>query len=265
MRPQLNINKTITAKKSLGQNFIHNHNFLSNLANKIITNRNTDIIEIGPGTGSLTEYLLKKEFKNLYLVEKDFQLSDILTEKYKSRKDIKIFNKDALSLDLSNISSSNDVVIVGNLPFNISSQLLLNWISDDIWPPFYSKMYLMFQKELGNRICSRNNNKSYGKLSVLTQSRCKVRELIEAPAQIFYPKPKVDGIVLELTPIETYKDVDFNNLKTILKAAFENRRKKIKNSLDNYSLFFDDWKNEKDLRPENIEVHKYCLLAKRLK
>ena len=262
MRLQLNINRNIIAKKSLGQNFIYSKSFLNELSNKIITNKKTDIIEIGPGTGSLTNYLTKKKFNNLILIEKDFELSKTLIDKYKHKKNIKVFNKDALTFDLSNISKSKEIIIVGNLPFNISSQLLINWISYDKWPPFYNKMYLMFQKELGKRINSEINNKSYGKLSVLIQSRCNVKELIQAPSHIFSPKPKVDGIVLELTPIDLFSNVDLTKLNRILKAAFENRRKKIKNSLSDYKLYFDNWEKEKDLRPENLDVKKYCSLAK---
>tara|TARA_Y100000591_G_C21747895_1_gene653030 strand:- start:768 stop:1145 length:378 start_codon:yes stop_codon:yes gene_type:complete len=125
-------------------------------------------------------------------------------------------------------------------------------------------MYLMFQKELGKRINSKTNSKSYGKLSVLVQSRCKIKELIEAPSHIFYPKPKVDGIVLELTPIDSFTEVNLEKLKIILKAAFENRRKKIKNTMSDYSLYFDNWEIEKDLRPENVDVKKYCFLAKKI-
>ena len=262
MKLQLNINKSIIAKKSLGQNFIQNELFLKELSKKILSNPDTDIFEIGPGTGALTEFLKEKKFKNLILIEKDFELSNILNERYKSEKNIRIYNKDALTLNLSSLSNSKEVIIVGNLPFNISSQLLINWISYDEWPPFYNKMYLMFQKELGKRITSKINNKSYGKLSVLTQSRCDVKELIEAPSHIFYPKPKVDGVVIEFTPIDKFIDVDFKKLKIILKTAFESRRKKIKNSLSHYSSNFKNWNEEKNLRPENIEVEKYCLLAK---
>ena len=263
MRLQLSINKNTIPKKSLGQNFIHCKNFLDKLSNKIISNSSTDIIEIGPGTGSLTEFLKRKKFNNLFLVEKDYNLSKILIEKYKSEKSIKIYNEDALTFNLSNISRRKEIIIVGNLPYNISSQLLINWISYSKWPPFYNKMYLMFQKELGKRIVSAANNKSYGKLSVLAQSRCNIKEVINAPSHIFYPKPKVDGIVLEFTPIDTYADIDLNRLNTVLKVAFENRRKKIKNSLSSYSFYFENWSVEKDLRPENLDVKKYCLLAKK--
>ena len=263
MRRQLSINKIINPKKSLGQNFIHNNKFLEKLSNKIISDNKTDIIEIGPGTGSLTEYLKRKEFKNLILIEKDSQLSKILSEKYKDDRNIKVYNKDALIFDLSTISKSKKIIIVGNLPFNISSQLLINWISYDEWPPFYCKMYLMFQKELGKRINSEINSKSYGKLSIITQSRCDVKELIVAPSHIFHPKPNVDGLVLEFTPIDSFIDVDLKKLKKILKAAFENRRKKIKNSLSEYKYYFNNWEIEKDLRPENITVEVYCSLAKK--
>ena len=264
MRLQLNISKKIIAKKSLGQNFINNEDFLNKLSSKIVSNINTDIIEIGPGTGSLTNHLKRKKFKNLILEKKDNELSEILKNKYRHEKNIKVFNKDALTFDLSRLSKSKEIIIVGNLPFNVSSQLLINWISYDKWPPFYNKMYLMFQKELGKRINSNINNKNYGKLSVLTQSRCNVNELIEAPSHIFNPKPKVNGIVLEFTPIDSFIDVDLKKLKTILKTAFENRRKKIKNTLSDYKFYFDDWEKEKDLRPENLDVEKYCFLAKKI-
>ncbi len=263
MKLQLSINSKIIAKKSLGQNFIHDKNFLEKLSNMIVTDNNTDIIEIGPGSGSLTEYLKKKDFNNLFLIEKDYDLSKILNDKYKNEKNIQIYNEDALTFELSNLSKKKEVIIVGNLPFNISSQLLINWISYESWPPFYNKMYLMFQKELGKRINSEINMKSYGKLSVLAQSRCYVRELIKAPSNIFNPKPKVDGIVLEFTPIDTFIDVDLEKLKIVLKCAFENRRKKIKNTLSDYKYYFDNWEIEKDLRPENLDVEKYCFLAKK--
>ncbi len=259
----MNINKRIVAKKSLGQNFIYDQDFLDKLSSKIETNNSTDIIEIGPGTGSLTKYLKRKEYNNLILIEKDIELSELLKAQYRYEKKIKIYNKDALTFDVSNVSKSKDVIIVGNLPFNVSSQLLINWISYDKWPPFYNKMYLMFQKELGKRINSKINSKSYGKLSVLTQSRCNIKELIEAPSHIFKPRPKVDGIVLEFTPINSYMDVDLKKLKIILKAAFENRRKKIKNSLSDYKIYFENWEIEKDLRPENLDIEKYCSLAKK--
>tara|TARA_Y100000766_G_C18742996_1_gene524591 strand:+ start:273 stop:641 length:369 start_codon:yes stop_codon:yes gene_type:complete len=122
----------------------------------------------------------------------------------------------------------------------------------------------MFQKELGERITSKINNKAYGKLSVITQSRCDVKKLIKAPSHIFLPVPKVDGIVLEFTPIESYIDTDLDKLKIVLKAAFENRRKKIKNTLSTYSLHFANWEKEKDLRAENLNVEQYCNLAKKI-
>ena len=118
MRQQLNINKKIFAKKSLGQNFINNKSFLEKLSNKIVSNSNTDIIEIGPGTGSLTEYLIRKKHNQLMLVEKDFELSKMLQEKYLSKDNIKVYNKDALNFNVSNISKSKEIIIVGNLPFS---------------------------------------------------------------------------------------------------------------------------------------------------
>ena len=264
MKQQFNIKNTIQAKKSLGQNFIHDDIFLQKLSSLIKTDTEIEIIEIGPGTGSLTDKIVKRKFRYLHLIEKDKNLCDLLLKKYKKYKNIFVYNQDALEIDYFKIIKSKKVIIIGNLPFNISSQLLIRWLSYSNWPPFYYKMYLMFQNELGKRIMAKKNNKAYGKISVLAQSRFLIKQKIIAPANVFHPKPKVDGIVLEFTPIDNFKDVNISKLKEIVDCAFQKRRKKISNSLIEYKSYFRDWESVKDLRAENLGVSEYCYLSNQL-
>ena len=247
------------AKKSLGQNFIHDENFLTKLSKLIISNSETNIIEVGPGKGALTKHLIKKKYKKIILIEKDSDLLKYL-EQYKSKK-ISIINKDALKFNLHDLNISKNSIIVGNLPFNISSQLLIKWTKLINWPPFYQKMYLMFQKELGERIIAKENSKSYGRISVITQSRFNIQKLLTAPAGIFSPKPKVDGIVLEFSPTKKYKDVEIKNLETILSKAFLHRRKKIRTSLRDYKNILESNNFNLDLRAENLTIDDFCKLS----
>ena len=249
------------AKKSLGQNFIHDENFLNKLSRVILTDSKTNIIEIGPGKGALTKYLIKKRYKKIILIEKDYNLIKYLEDLKGENNKIIITNLDALNLDLLDLNISQNSVIVGNLPFNISSQLLVKWTKFNYWPPFYQKMYLMFQKELGERIISKENSKSYGRISVLSQSRFNIKKLFTAPSGIFTPKPKVDGIVLEFSPIKNYKNINIIKLETILRKAFLHRRKKIKSSLKEYKEILELNKFDLDLRAENLTINDYCKLS----
>ncbi len=246
-------------KKSLGQNFIHDENFLNKLNGEIKSGTKTNIIEIGPGKGALTKYLIKKKYRKIILIEKDNSLIKYL-EEFKEENVI-IINADALSFDLLGLNIANDGVIVGNLPFNISSQLLLQWTKFKYWPPFYNKMYLMFQRELGEIIIAKENSKAYGRISVLCQSRFSIKKLLLAPAGIFSPKPKVDGIVLEFSPINKYKQINIKKLETILRKAFLHRRKKIKSSLKDYIEVLTKNNFDLDKRAENLSVNDYCRIS----
>ena len=262
MRQLLNINRA-RPKKSLGQNFIIDNNFLLKMDSHIDSSKNNIIIEIGPGKGSLTKYLSKKKFKKLFLIEKDNNLADQLRYEYKKIKNIFIINDDALTFDYSIFKNLEEkVIIYGNLPFNISTNLLTKWISDNEWPSFFDKMILMFQKEVADRIIADHNNKKYGRLSVLVQSRCKVKKLLDAPASIFSPKPKVDGAVIQLKPFDKYKKININNLEKLLEQSFSSRRKKIKNTLKNHIQSLTKLDIDENLRPENLSVSNYCDLVK---
>jgi 16S rRNA (adenine1518-N6/adenine1519-N6)-dimethyltransferase len=262
MRQLLNINKA-HPKKSLGQNFITDNNFLLKMNSHIDSSKNNIVIEIGPGKGALTEYLIKKKFKKLLLIEKDNNLASQLKLKYKKIKNVFIINDDALAFDYSIFKNIEEkVTIYGNLPFNISTKLLTNWISDDEWPYFFDKMILMFQKEVANRIVADHNNREYGRLSVLVQSRCNVEKILNAPSSIFSPKPKVDGAVIQIKPKNDYNRVNFNNLEKLLEQSFSSRRKKIKNTLSEYKQLLAKLNIDENLRPENLSVSNYCDLAR---
>ena len=260
MKLQSNTNK-LRPKKSLGQNFIQDKNFIYKLSALIRSDQDTNIFEIGPGEGALTDQLAKKKFKNLYLIEKDFLLFKKLDDRFKNDGNIFVFNSDALDYNYELVNKNQKSLIVGNLPFNISSQLLVNWISNYNWPPFYSKMILMFQKEVANRIIARHNQKSYSRISVLSQARCEIKVLLNAPSNIFFPKPKVDGTILEFSPITKYLNIDISNLQKLLRKSFEHRRKKIKTSLKDYDYLLERFGIDKGLRAENLSVDDYCKLA----
>ncbi len=260
MKLQLSTNKSFP-KKSLGQNFIKDNNFTMKLSSLISSDKQTNIFEIGPGMGALTKLLVKKEFKKLFLIEKDIRFFDELNNKFKNNNKIIIINCDALSYDYEKTNKKNKSIIVGNLPFNISTQLLINWIAREQWPPYYSKMILMFQKEVADRIISLPNQKSYSRISVIAQARCNVRKILNAPSDIFFPKPKVNGTVLEFTPILKNKNINILNLQTLLKKSFEHRRKKIKTTLKDYNSILKILNIDDNLRAENLSVEDYCKLA----
>lgn len=265
MRQQLSTGNKF-AKKSLGQNFIVDSNFLLKMNRYIESADNNVLIEIGPGRGALTKHLSKKKFKNLYLIEKDAQLARNLREKHRNSKKITVIEDDALEHNYNYYKNKNNKVIVyGNLPFNISTKLLIFWLNDNIWPSFFDKMILMFQKEVAERIIATHDNKKYGRLSVLVQSRCNVKKLLDAPSSIFSPKPKVDGTVIQFKPIRDNQDINFSVLEKLLEKSFSSRRKKIKNTLKDYEQVLLKLDIDVNLRAENISVSDYCKIVKLIK
>ncbi len=251
-------------KKSLGQNFINNENFIRKLSSFINTNEKSVIIEIGPGKAALTRELFKKKNSQISVIEKDQNLIENLEKFSQNYKNFNVIHQDALLIDYNKFIKKNSI-ITGNLPFNISSQILMKLVFLDKWPPLYDKMYLMFQKEMGERILASHGSKKYGRLSVVVQSRCKVKKLIIAKSEIFTPKPKVDGIVIEFTPHNENIDMDINNLEMIVKKSFSQRRKKIKTTLTKYTHLLEKLSINTNLRPENLSVLEYCKLAKLMK
>ena len=215
----------IKAKKSLGQNFLIDREVLEQIVSTCnITNK--EILEIGPGTGNLTTYILKKNPKKLYVVEKDDELAILLKEKFDT--EIEIINKDILKIDEDSISEQK-LTVFGNLPYNISTEILSKWIfsiSKNFW---FENLVLMFQKEVADRIIAEFNNSKYGRLSILTSWKLNVKKIIDIKPQSFSPRPKIDSSLLLFTPKENFfKLKNPKNLEMITRVFFSQRRKMLK-------------------------------------
>ena len=191
----------IVAKKSLGQNFLIDHNILETIVNTIDI-KNKTVLEIGPGTGNLTELLLKKNPKKMHLIEKDENLVNLLKNKFS--KNLNIINEDILKFSKKNLLN-NESIIFGNLPYNISSQILVKFIINKNKFKF-KKLIFMFQKELADRIIAQVDTSNYGRLSILCNWKFDVEKLFEIGPNSFYPKPKIKSTLL----IFRHKDKIFN-------------------------------------------------------
>ena len=218
------------AKKSLGQNFLIDKNIIKKITNiSRITNR--DVIEIGPGKASLTSEILKMMPKSLTIIEKDFILSDDLRELYKDNKIVKIFNEDVLKFNLESIVKKNSLII-GNLPYNISSQILIKILKFKKWPPNFKDLIFMFQKELGEKITGKYLTQNYGRLSIITNYRLKILNNFLVSPNCFFPRPKVTSIVIHFQPrTDKIKIKKLSNLEKITNIFFSNKRKMINKNL----------------------------------
>ncbi len=221
----------IKAKKSLGQNFLIDKNIIKKIAN-IVLIKDKNIIEIGPGKGALTNEILKKNPKSFILIEKDNKLSQLLKLQFKHNKKIKVFNQDILKFDFSKIKKRN-LIIFGNLPYNISSQILVKIIKLKKWPSNFNSIIFMFQKELGNKIIAKFPSKDYSRLSILTNYRLNILEKFNISPNCFFPKPKVESMIIHFQPKAKSKfDIkNIDNLEKITNIFFTNKRKMINKSL----------------------------------
>ena len=230
----------IYAKKSLGQNFLID----SNIIKKIIGLTNVfdkNILEIGPGKGALTDEILKNKPKSLTLIEKDNLLSNELKLKYNDNKKITIYNKDVLKFNFEK-KLEKDTIIFGNLPYNIASQILVNIIKFKKWPPKYSCLIFMFQKEMADRIIGKYGTSKYGRLSILTNYRLSILNKFKVSPNCFFPRPKIDSTVLLLKPNSKIKNKikNIENLEKITHVFFSKKRKMINKS---FSKLFKNSEN----------------------
>ena len=244
----------IKAKKSLGQNFLIDREVLEKIVS-ITDITNKEVLEIGPGSGNLTTYILKKKPKKLYVVEKDDDLAILLKEKFDT--EIEIINDDILKVSESNISEQK-LSVFGNLPYNISTEILSKWIlniGSNFW---FDSLVLMFQKEVADRIISEFNNSNYGRLSILSSWKLNVKKILDIKPQSFSPRPKIDSSLLLFTPKENFfKLKDPKNLEKITRIFFSQRRKMLKKP---FNQVFDNGKEvaekfgiDLNLRPQNLE------------
>ena len=218
------------AKKSLGQNFLIDKNIIKKIIN-IIDIENKNIIEIGSGKGALTNEIIKKKPKSLSIIEKDFYLSKELNLKYKNNKIVKIYNIDVLKLNIEKLCRKNSIIF-GNLPYNISSQILVKILKFKKWPPKFTDLILMFQKELGEKILGKFPSANYGRLSILTSYRLKILKKFLVSPNCFLPKPKVTSLVIHFKPqLSTIILKDISNLEKITNIIFSNKRKMINKNI----------------------------------
>jgi len=253
----------IKAKKSLGQNFLIDREVLEKIVS-ITDITNKEVLEIGPGSGNLTTYILKKKPKKLYVVEKDDDLAILLKEKFDT--EIEIINDDILKVSESTISEQK-LSVFGNLPYNISTEILSKWIlniGSNFW---FNSLVLMFQKEVADRIISEFNNSNYGRLSILSSWKLNVQKILDIKPQSFSPRPKINSSLLLFTPKENFfKLRDPKNLEKITRIFFSQRRKMLKKP---FNQVFDNGKEvaekfgiDLNLRPQNLEPEVYFKLVK---
>ena len=252
----------IKAKKSLGQNFLVDINILETIVNSIDINNKT-ILEIGPGTGNLTNYILKKKPKKVLAIEKDLKLAENL--KNINHKNLQVINDDVLNIKENNLFEEKAIVF-GNLPYNISTEILSRWIlnlEDSFW---FEALILMFQKEVANRIIAESDSTNYGRLSILSNWKLKIKKICDIKPNSFNPKPKIDSSLLFFTPKKNFDKIkDAKNLEKITRIFFSNRRKMIKkpyNQIFNGNLkVLDKLKLNLTLRPQNLNFETYYKLT----
>ena len=254
----------LNLKKSLGQNLLIDKNILNKIAELSSINGKV-VFEVGPGTGNLTEIILKKNPKKLLLVEKDKRFCQILTKKFDLEKNFIIYNEDILKFNFD--KNINPDLVFGNLPYNISTQILAKFIKVRKWPPFFKKIIFMFQKEVADRILAKTNTKQYGRIAVLTNFRLKIEESFNISRNCFFPKPSVDSKIIVFKPQEKikYNIKDVSNLEKITNIIFSSKRKMINKP---FSKIFKDYKSAAkylkislNLRPSELSNNDYYRIA----
>ncbi len=252
----------IKAKKSLGQNFLIDLNVIK----KIISTteiENKTILEVGPGTGNLTDGILKKNPKKVYVIEKDEKLVEQLEKK--KINELVIINDDILKIDETNLFNEK-VIVFGNLPYNISTEILRKWIvkiNNNFW---FECLILMFQKEVADRIIAKFNTSNYGRLTILSNWKLKIHKICDVKPNSFFPKPKIESSVLSFFPKRDFVQITKpEKLEVITRTFFNHRRKMIKKPFN--QLFNGDQKLleklkiDLSLRPQNIDFDQYYQLA----
>ena len=252
----------IRAKKSLGQNFLIDREVLEKITN-VVQIKDKTILEVGPGTGNLTSFILKKNPKKMFVIEKDDDLAINLNETFKDQ--LTIINDDILQVD-ENLIFKNKVTVFGNLPYNISTKILSKWITqtkDEFW---FNNLILMFQKEVADRIIAKFNTSDYGRLSILSNWKLNVEKICDIKPESFSPRPKIDSSLLFFSPKKNfYKIKDPKNLEKVTRIFFNHRRKMLKKPFN--QLFngdqrvLNELKIDLNLRPQNLDFDTYYQLT----
>jgi 16S rRNA (adenine1518-N6/adenine1519-N6)-dimethyltransferase len=253
----------IKPKKSLGQNFLIDHNVLEQIVDTVEI-ANKEVLEIGPGSGNLTTYILKKNPKKVYTIEKDDELTVLLKEKFTN--EITIINDDVLKISEDKISTEK-LTVFGNLPYNISTEILSKWITNLDKKIWFENLILMFQKEVAERIIAESNTSKYGRLSILSNWKLNIKKIMDIKPQSFSPRPKVDSTLLLFTPrVKFFELKDAKNLEMITRVFFSQRRKMLKKPFNqvfsNAKEVADKFNIDLNLRPQNLDPEVYFKLVK---
>ncbi len=254
----------IKAKKSLGQNFLTDQNILKKIV-EITKIKNHSILEVGPGTGNLTSHILKNNPKKIFVIEKDNNLASFLADQFKNK--IIIINEDILKINEKKIAKEK-LIVFGNLPYNISTEILCKWIlnldNNYFW---FNCLILMFQKEVADRIISNFNSSKYGRLSVLANWKLNIEKICDIKSNSFSPKPRVDSSLLFFKPKKIFYEIkNPKNLEKITRVFFNQRRKMLKkpyNQMFNGNLeILKKLKINLNLRPQNLNSDTYYKLTR---
>ena len=256
----------ISAKKSLGQNFLLDLNLTSKIARYAGNLEQYDVLEIGPGPGGLTRSLLNEGARKVVAIEKDTRCIAALKEvQTQFAGKLKIVQGDALSTEVRQYLT-HPVQIIANLPYNVGTELLVRWLNSTTWPSFWQSMTLMFQKEVANRIVASPGSKAYGRLSVMAQWRCNTKIAFNIPATAFTPPPKVESSIVHFEALKEPRfPAEVNKLEFVVSKAFNQRRKMLRGALKGH------FKNVEEgllaigvvptKRAENVTIQEFCLMA----
>ena len=256
----------ISAKKSLGQNFLLDLNLTSKIARYAGNLEQSDVLEIGPGPGGLTRSLLNEGARKVVAIEKDTRCIAALEEIQATfTEKLKIVQGDALSTEVRQYLT-HPVQIIANLPYNVGTELLVRWLNSTTWPSFWQSMTLMFQKEVANRIVASPGSKAYGRLSVMAQWRCNTKIAFNIPATAFTPPPKVESSIVHFEALKEPRfPAEVNKLEFVVSKAFNQRRKMLRGALKGH------FKNVEEgllaigvvptKRAENVTIQEFCLMA----
>lgn len=259
----------LSAKKALGQNFLLDLNLTAKIARQAGDLSGTDVLEVGPGPGGLTRGLLVEGARKVLAVEKDARCLPALAEiaeAYPGR--LEVIGGDALEVDaLAHLTPP--IAICANLPYNVGTELLVRWLTPPTWPPVWTSLTLMFQKEVAQRIVAKPGDKAYGRLAVLSQWRCDVHIAMHLPPEAFSPPPKVSSAVVHLRALPAPRfEADAKVLERVVAAGFNQRRKMLRASLKGLSPDIEDHLNAVGIAPteraERVSLEAFCALARQL-
>ncbi|MBF9232262.1 16S rRNA (adenine(1518)-N(6)/adenine(1519)-N(6))-dimethyltransferase RsmA [Microvirga alba] len=257
----------LMAKKSLGQNFLFDLNLTSRIARSAGPLEDSTVVEVGPGPGGLTRAILAAGAKKVIAIERDSRCLPALAEiaaHYPGR--LEVIEADALAFDPRPLIGEGPVRIIANLPYNVGTALLTGWLTGEAWPPWWSSLTLMFQREVAERIVANEDDpKDYGRLGVLCGWRTEARILFDVPPSAFVPPPKITSSIVHLTPRQEPLPCRVGALEAVTRAAFGQRRKMLRQSLKSMtpdpSALIAEAGLEETARAENVPVSGYVALA----